>query len=64
MIVKNNSYILGNYTDLSEIAKVQFERRVNETMSVFRGAMEIVPVAKWERDPINHLKGNRPFKTF
>ncbi|CAG9773540.1 unnamed protein product [Ceutorhynchus assimilis] len=47
----------GNSTDLSEIARVQFEKRVNETMSVFRGAMEIAPMHYWKCDPKEQIKG-------
>ncbi|ERL85944.1 hypothetical protein D910_03359, partial [Dendroctonus ponderosae] len=47
----------GNYTDLSEIVKVNFEKRVNETMSIFRGLMEVVPTATWNCDPEVHEKG-------
>ncbi|XP_060523218.1 uncharacterized protein LOC132700114 [Cylas formicarius] len=47
----------GNYTTLSLLARSNFERRVNDTMSVFRGAMEIVPTEIWRCDPPYHIKG-------
>ncbi|XP_066151751.1 uncharacterized protein [Euwallacea fornicatus] len=47
----------GNYTELSQITKKNFERRVNETTSVFKGIMEIVPSEFWQCDPKKHVKG-------
>lgn len=46
-----------SFTSLSDECKAQFEKRVNETSSVFRGLMEIVPKELWKCDPETHEKG-------
>lgn len=46
-----------SFTVLSDEAKAQFEKRVNETSSMFRGLMEIVPKELWKCDPATHEKG-------
>lgn len=46
-----------NFTTLSDECKAQFEKRVNETSSVFRGLMEIVPKELWKCDPVTQEKG-------
>ncbi|XP_076270248.1 uncharacterized protein LOC143202526 [Rhynchophorus ferrugineus] len=47
----------GNNNDLALINKYQFKKRVNETMTVIRGAMELVSVDLWKCDPKHHVKG-------
>ncbi|XP_074027669.1 uncharacterized protein [Leptinotarsa decemlineata] len=48
----------GNYTELSLVARKQYESRLNATASSLRGAMEVTDTKLWRCDPKNHIQGS------
>ncbi|KAJ8969368.1 hypothetical protein NQ314_001800 [Rhamnusium bicolor] len=48
----------GNYTEASQFARKQFEKRANDTVSTLHGVMDFIQGKLWRCDPKVHVKGN------